>query len=744
MKTSLKKLLALFSFALLTTTGVLLACADWFVGYDSDSSFTPEVFADESYSPLFYSPQEPFYRINYDTEHRSRFNNDITSDWSTYLKGKMSEDDVKYLLLEAEANTDADLLFKAVQNKKGLPQRFATLNLNDEKIKAFINFLHFAKVIEACSTQTPYSWDYEEPANMPKVEQKTIDELTKLYTLAKDPFIKNRLWFQVLKGSFYSANTKNVVDFFEKTKATAPDNLLYYRALAYVAGVHYSEKRYGISNYLYSVVFDKCPEMRVVATYNFHPIENSDYKASLDLAKTADEKAALWAVLGFYLDEKQSMQEIYKLNPKSAHLDYLLTRFINIKEAGVNDFERRSSAQYRAKMKEIVSSEDLQFVTTIAKENKTNNPFLWNSAAGYLNVFAGKYDEATQFFDKAEKAGLKETAAIFKSKEQIRILRLINTLCAMNKVDAKMEAKLLPELTWLYSDLGNDEIFRSGNVVRWSKQMLSSFYKDQKNAVMAELFDRDNNFYVAMDNVEMMKAFFMKEKSPWETLAAKQYSLTIADLYDYQGVVSAYNGELDKAITLFAAANGTTELPGNPFNGKIKDCHDCDHAAPQKVKYTKLTFVQKMKEMQDHLIKGEDVYNNSLLLANAHYNMTYFGNARVFYYGDIIDQGSNYIKKEFQPIIFNCSKAKELYQKAFDAAANDEQKAKCVYMMAKCERNDFYARKYHGNNEFYGDPDVSFLAWEGFRKLKSNYAHTKYYKDVINECGYFNKYVSGN
>ncbi|WP_133259745.1 hypothetical protein [Pseudochryseolinea flava] len=740
MKTSLKKLLVLFSFSILLTTSVIFACADWYMGYDSDSSFTPEVFADESYSPLFYSSQEPFYRVNYDTEHRSRFNNDITADWSAYLNGKISTEDVKYLLLDENANADIDLLFKAVQAKKGLPARFASLNIADDKVKSFINFLHFAKVIEACSMRSPYSWDYEESTTPPQVAQKTIDEITKLYSLAKDPFIKNRLWFQVMKGSFYSGNTKNVIDFFDKTKSSEPENVLYYRALSYVAGVHYSQKRYGMSNYLYSVVFDKCPELRIVATYNFHPIENSDYQESLALAKTPEEKAALWAILGFYLDPKQSIQEIYKLNPKSAHIDYLLTRFVNIKEVDLSEDQYTSLAQYRAAMKKLVTAEDLQFVTSIAKDNKIGNPFLWNTAAGYLSIYAGKNDDATQFFDKALKANASPSEM---SNQQIRLLRLINTLTTINKLDSKIEGKLVADLTWLYNELSDDDdTFRKNNVRRWSKKYLSSIYKSQQNVVMAELLDRNDKFYITPSNVELMKTFFMKSgKTPWEEMVAKNYSLTLMDLYEYQGVVSAYNGELDKAITLLTAANGKAELLGNPFNGKIKDCHDCDHAAVQKTKYTKLTLVQKMKEMQDHVIKGEDVYNNSLLLANAYYNMSYFGNARVFYYGEIIDQGSNYIKKDFQSMLFSCSKAKEFYQKAFDAAANDEQKAKCVYMMAKCERNEFYAREYHGNDEFYGEPDVAFLAWDGFRKLKSNYAHTKYYKDVINECGYFGKYA---
>jgi tetratricopeptide (TPR) repeat protein len=739
----LKKLVTLFSFTVLATYSVVFACVDWFIGYDEDSSFTPEVYADASYSPLFFSSQEPFYRINYDTEHRSRFNSDILYDWSEFLKGKVTAKDLNYLLLSDSAGADIDLLFKAVQSKKGLPPRFASLNVADEKVRSFITFMHFAKVIEACSMRSPYSWDYEETTERPLVEQKTIDELTKLYTVSKDPFLKNRYWFQVMKASFYGPNQENAVAFFEKTKTTVPENLLYYRALSYVAGVHYTNKRYAISNYIYSIVFDKCPALRVVATYNFRPMEGADFKASLEMAKTADEKSALWALLGFYLDEKQAIQEIYKLNPKSEHLDYLLTRMINKKEVTLNAEHYETPEDHKKAMKALVAPAELQFVIAIAKDNKINNAFLWNSAAGYLQTFAGNYAEATQYLDKAAKASSGKTTASPMASDQIRLLRLINTLCSINKIDGKTESKLVTDLTWLYQREGVDtETLRTQNVISWSRRHLATYYKAQKNTVMAELFHQDQHFYSSPVNVEGLKAFLSKtEKSPWEAMAARIYSLTLADIHDYQGVLNAYNGKFDEAIRAFTAANSTAMLPGNPFNGKIKDCHDCDHAAPQKVKYTKLSLVQKMKEMQEHVTKGEDVYNNSLLLANAYYNIGYFGNARAFYYGNIIDQGSNYIEKDYQPMVFDCAKAKALYQKAFDAAANDEQKAKCVYMMAKCERNEFYAKNYHSMDYFNGEPEISFLAWDGFKQLKGNYAHTKYYKDVIHECGYFEKFV---
>ena len=79
-------------------------------------------------------------------------------------------------------------------------------------------------------------------------------------------------------------------------------------------------------------------------------------------------------------------------------------------------------------------------------------------------------------------------------------------------------------------------------------------------------------------------------------------------------------------------------------------------------------------------------------------------------------------------------------------AETKEQKAKMAYMLAKVERNDFYAVSYFMPNDYfypYGD-FVSFKKWKGFEELKNNYSDTKYYQEVINECGYFRKYLGIN
>ncbi|NJO87678.1 MAG: hypothetical protein HC831_00970 [Chloroflexia bacterium] len=172
-------------------------------------------------------------------------------------------------------------------------------------------------------------------------------------------------------------------------------------------------------------------------------------------------------------------------------------------------------------------------------------------------------------------------------------------------------------------------------------------------------------------------------------------------------------------------------LLGNPFNGFIQDCHDCDHAAKQKTKFSKLRFIEIIQIMQGKVKNGEDLYNNYLLLGNSFYNMTHYGNARVFYEGDIAGEGSYVNDEVLENKIYDMTNAKYYYQKALEAATNDEQRAKCNYLLAKCERNEYY--KNTGNDDF--------LAWDGFKKLKTKYSNTKYYKEVIKECGYFEKYA---
>ncbi len=453
-------------------------------------------------------------------------------------------------------------------------------------------------------------------------------------------------------------------------------------------------------------------------------------------AKTDGQKVALWALLVKYKDEKTAIHDSYKLHPASPHLDYLLTRLINKEEMRLNQYQFSSASDYQQAMKNSINMEALQLVNAIASENRTGKPFLWNTSAGYLNIFAGNYSIAKNYFEQAASENNNEAEA----SSQLRLLNLINSICNTNLRTGKDEEKLLIDLSWLF---GNPKVFRSQNAVSWSKRYISSLYKSQDKIILAELFNPSDQFYRDENNLEAMKVFLMKtDKAPMEKFASTIYNISVDNIFEYQAIMRAYSGKLDEAIGFMEKTESKgVELSGNPFNGKIKDCNDCDHAITLSVPYTKLAFLKKMKEMQDLLNKGQDVYNNSLLLGNAFYNMSYFGNARTFYATKIMNQESHDIDPYYQPILLNSSTAHKFYQRALEASVNDEQKAKCTYLMAKCERNDFYATEYHSKKFYDGYAPIAFKEWPSFKKLRDEYITTKYSQEVINECGYFRKYV---
>ena len=226
--------------------------------------------------------------------------------------------------------------------------------------------------------------------------------------------------------------------------------------------------------------------------------------------------------------------------------------------------------------------------------------------------------------------------------------------------------------------------------------------------------------------------------------------MILTEIYEYEAVKATFQNKITEAIAFMQKTDSIqhSQFLGNPFNGNIKDCHDCDHAAYQKRKYSEIEFLTTIKEMQDKIAKQEDVYINAMLTANAFYNITHFGNARSFHEGNIMGYGSSPydFRDSSKKMVSDCSLAKLYYEKAFAAAKTDEQKAKCQYMLAKCERNDYYNKKYYTTyTNWYEqeESEVHFLAWNGFKTLKKSYFNTKYYQEVIRECGYFDTYING-
>lgn len=712
--------------------GLVLACAGGYIFEYGNSQFAPESFVDKKYSPFFYS-YEYYYGISYDTQHNSRFNEAITDDWWNYLGKKYNRASVSALLIQTTSSQLDSVLKKKLP--VALAQNEILKNSSDKKVNAFLEFLKWSKACETFALRTEDEWGYYgDTKPTPRASSKDMClKLADAYARQKDAFLKTRYWFQWVRACYFNSDFTGTLAAFEKEK-DAEKTTLYYRAMGYYAGALYKQKKFAESNYYFSLVYNYCDALKPMAHFSFKPQQESDWQNTLALCKTNDEKATLWQMLGIqYGDELRAMKEIAALDPSSEKLDVLLARAVNHAEnSNLNDAYNSVPAEKAPGVNDYVS------VFSAILDKKPQQAYKWQMALGYLYAIGKQHEKAQSMLKEARKTVPDNALA----KAQLRQLQLIADVQALNRIDGKTENRLLPEFQWL-KQVRNDSAFaklRPHYTWQWLQETMAARYRKQGDALKAEWFVPSGVYYMSTANCEAMKTFLKKpDKSGYEAFGQSVYAYSYEAICEYQGIKVAYSERIEESIAFMeqAAAFGESKLLSNPFNGGIKDCHDCDHALPQKTIYTKLSTLKKMKEMYAAL--PNDTYNNALLLANAYYNMSYYGSSRLFYECDIVGRGYMYPATADSLLtkdVFSMTNAGKYYRMALQNAKTDEQKAKCTYMLAKCERNEWYNSI---NNDTYKQ-GVDFKAWPSFKVL-TNFAATKYYKEVIKECGYFRTFT---
>lgn len=720
--------------------GVILACAGGWWGIKESTNYTPELFADKAYSPFFYQVDYFYYGIDYDNVQNNRYNSDVANDWHKYLDKQCTISEVTDVLF----NTTAGTIDTFINKPQSVPPAFANNNLvrsKDKKKTAFFNYLSLAKEAEKFALQSPDGWSYydEKPKSKRTASAAFCIKVLNAYKSQKDEFIKQRLLFQLVRAYYFNRDYNSCTAIFEGNVSSFPKNTMYYRTLSYAAGAYMKSGNISKANYYYSLVYNGADELKTTAHFSFKPQDEKDWQQTLALCKTNDEKCTLWQMLGvFYKDEIRSMNEIIKIDPKSEKLELLLVRAVNKIETNLFDSDLSTYDIPRAYENKGVAEGKLAELQKLAdgaiKSGNMAKPYQWHMALGYLQIL--NHDTKNAALNLAEAKKSSNNDKLIAS--QARLLELINSVSSASTLNEKTENQLLPELEWLgtLSKQENAEV-RNFLADTWIKKTMAAKYRKQNDLQKAEFYGESREYYTKENQLHAMQEFLLKkDKTPYEKYCEGIYAYNAGILFEYESIMATLNGNIEQAITLMekAGKRGETELLSNPFNGGIKDCHDCDHAVTQKTKYTKISTLKKMKEMKDRL--STDVYNNALLLGNAFYNINFYGSSRMFYYNPVLDQGTSsleMLQKEYLASLTSMAQAGKYYKMALDAATTPEQKAKCTYLLAKCERNEWF-------NQGGGEKGPDFIAFKNFAAL-SNYASTNYYKDVIKECGWFKKYA---
>lgn len=701
---------------------------------EEETFFAPDVIGRPVDASFFYDPYAPF-----GGPVDAKGIDDINArEWSGYFGGKLSADAWAAVLHDATLERVDHLIFALQGKAKPLDDDAPFLAYADRsRLVGALYYAGFAKRVEPIATARKITDPWETPPPMadPAEAKPFLDAGNKGLPAVKDPFLRQRWAFQLLRLHFFTGDWDGTIRFWnEHAVDFAPGGSPRWRALGYVAGAYYKLKRYAESNVAYAQVFDGFEPLKDSAFWAFHPQDEADWRAALAKAGSLRIKTVLWQMLGIREDGPRALRELHALDPKSDLLALLLAREVNKIEVtrGFHSYgvvEKRPQATDTALEK---------FVDERAARGDVVEPWLWELAAAHLHGIAGERAAADRLLDRAAA----HAPARPEVQQQQRVTRLLARVAALTSPDPAAEPWLARELTWVRDTANGGDRAKSGNARMQAlldavNARLSALYLKAGNSVLSVcLKDDESPLYLDPKSIDALTRFLdRKDKTAFEAYAASLHRTPRPVLTEIKALAALYGGDIEAAAKLVAPKPGalleTPTLNADPFHARINDCHDCDAADPKHAVYTKAEVIVRLDALRREAERNPKVAaQNWFEIGTALYNITYYGNSRVMY-DDRMPQFTP--RGDYKPLPGQMERAMEYFRKAHDAATDRELKAKAAYMAAKCELGLFYEKRKEG------DPD--FIAGTWFHALRDRYADTKYYAEVLQECGYFRAFV---
>ncbi len=757
MKTWKLSFLFLISLIIFSSDQNLSACGgDW--GTTDDYIYTffdPEITGE--HSEFFLTDAE---EIPGDPNDYSDLN---ITEWKTYFgeKDSTGKRDWDYLIYQSSAEQVDSLLNPKAPDLK-IPENlsgFAKFGKR-KKMEAALRYLIFAKSIEKI-VASDYYWWYEEKPQIDTISK--IREAQELFKKEKDDFLKERYGFQ-LQRLYYKGNfPKQAIAFYKDTLSKIPHSpSIVERSYGYLSASYYKDQNFIEADLMYAKDFAESQSQS--AFWSFRILNDAEWETLLSRSSTK-EKEAVWFILGYGKDPLRAMQEIYKLNPQSSFIEILLTRAINAEEHHIIDLNKENAGNENyygigsiyssIEFDSLLTGKPLyNWVEKVIKDGKAEKKAFWETAAAHLAYLKNDLKDAEHWIKKAKKDNPSE-----KQQDQIHLTSLL-VLYKQTKLDAPGEKKLAEELPWLinkagtgYYDEGRNEKVK--HAISYIFQKLAKDYVKAGKPLMAELcirqtanrFDPATNFYQndAFAN-QMLELMRKPKKTEWETLLLGGYSIKEPDIIDWQTIQFVYKNDLQGALKKAGeqGSENNSQLYGNPYIIHAVDCHDCDHIASEK-NPTKVQVIEEMIRLTSAIEKGTNIPDNAYKLGNAYYNISTFGNARKMYLSRIAydlgftDNGGD---SEAAPLnIYNTEFAKKYYSLAYKTETRTERKAELCWLLSKCELNDYFNGDVPTPISMMRMEEVNFILGPHAGEFNRKYRNTKYYKEVIRDCGYFRTFV---
>lgn len=389
----MKKIL-LISLMLSSATADVRGCAWYDPDYEYFNLFTQNIIRDKSYTPFLLTYSNWFYE-----DPNSTMPDDNIEAWKKYFNNELSFAETKALIYDLKVE-DLNQL-KNFQPQHPLLQKIGYQFY--KKYSEGIDYLIEAKYLEPymriSHIDDPDSFYYYGREDNDKDAthldyQKTIATLSSLYDAAKNPEIKLRYGYQIVRFNHYNRNYPQTIaafqHFIQPLKVrTAP----YYMALDQFAGAQRALGQKNEANWNFFQVFMHTNSRKKDAYISMQLTDEDSFKNLLSKTTNQSEKNVAYFLLAYqdFNNPISTMEKMYDINPNSELLKVMEARAINELERNILQLSyygdnSENLVQTDKSSQEATTKTPTKNNTVVEKESTS----LWDKFIGFIkNLFGG-------------------------------------------------------------------------------------------------------------------------------------------------------------------------------------------------------------------------------------------------------------------------------------------------------------------------------------------------------------------
>ncbi|MCA2978539.1 MAG: hypothetical protein INH41_08830 [Myxococcaceae bacterium] len=668
----------------LAAVTVLFAAPGWpCAGEDGEpvSYFDAAVLSRPGLQPFLYTPGASFH------ERAVPPGDENLDEWAQFFEGKVDRAAWAQLLYR-DGLERLDALINRLSAKQPVappPADAAFFAFPDRpRLLAALMYVGFAKRVEPIALAARPADAWSEPVVVDRAAQAPrIDRLSaagaKQAAAERDPFLRQRYAFQLLRLQFYRGDAPKVLALAEtwRSELSRP-GVIGARALCTVGGALRRSGDLARANLAFARAWDASDDVKEVALVSLKLASEKDLAATLALAQTPRERAVVWTLLGARGSELRALEQVRTLAPDSDLQGLLLARAV-VKAVGKVE---GAGAVDGARLVRWLRSE-------VAKQ-----PRSFQLQLALAHTGAARAD-AKAFAAASAAAALAPADAA--TQRQLRVTSAYALLSAPGPLD---EALLLRHVApLLTAPVGSD-------FDAFVREALSRRWATQAPVLSAAFLGAPKGF--DLRSLLALEAFLAGGgKTPVEQLAVQGWTAPPQRLARHIALARLAGADAVGAQAAFAS--DASPLGADPFWLHARDCLECDQADTARPTVTRAQALTRMAALQragspEALVE----------LGTALYNFTEWGNACV---------GEHELNQAF------FQSAAALARRALQAK-DREVRARAALLLAKTELQAFY------QSPAYVSDRVDFQAGEGFRAL-AGLEDTRFAREVLAECGYY-------